>query len=116
MQGVHPDGQKIAVKKIYDMPGVDEEQFQNEFKNLARLQHRNIVRLVGYCHHIQEVPAMYEGKLVLAEKIHRALCLEYMSNGSLEKYISGKDVVLLVLLTILRFLFFRDHSMLRYHP
>ncbi|VAI37407.1 unnamed protein product [Triticum turgidum subsp. durum] len=87
--GVHPDGQKIAVKKIYDMPGVDEEQFQNEFKNLARLQHRNIVRLVGYCHHIQEVPAMYEGKLVLAEKIHRALCLEYMSNGSLEKYISG---------------------------
>ncbi|XP_045085156.1 uncharacterized protein [Aegilops tauschii subsp. strangulata] len=88
--GVHPDGQKIAVKKIYDMPGVDEEQFQNEFKNLARLQHRNIVRLVGYCHHIQEVPAMYEGKLVLAEKIHRALCLEYMSNGSLEKYISDE--------------------------
>ncbi|KAM3260685.1 hypothetical protein ACQJBY_051755 [Aegilops geniculata] len=88
--GVHPDGQKIAVKKIYDMPGVDEEQFQNEFKNLARLQHRNIVRLVGYCHHIQEVPAMYEGKLVLAEKIHRALCLDYMSNGSLEKYISDE--------------------------
>ncbi|XP_037443636.1 DELLA protein GAI-like isoform X2 [Triticum dicoccoides] len=88
--GVHPDGQTIAVKKIYDMPGVDEEQFQNEFKNLARLQHRNIVRLVGYCHHIEEVPAMYEGKLVLAEKIHRALCLEYMSNGSLEKYISDE--------------------------
>ncbi|KAM3278496.1 hypothetical protein ACQJBY_046016 [Aegilops geniculata] len=88
--GVHPDGQKIAVKKVYDMPGVNEEQFQNEFKNLARLQHRNIVRLVDYCHHIQEVPAMYEGKLVLAEKIHRALCLEYMSNGSLEKYISDE--------------------------
>ncbi|XP_037443646.1 cysteine-rich receptor-like protein kinase 29 [Triticum dicoccoides] len=88
--GVHQDGQKIAVKRIYDMPGVDDKQFQNELKNLTRLRHRNIVRLVGYCHHIQEVPAIYEGKLVLAEKIHRALCLEYMSNGSLENYISDE--------------------------
>uniref|UniRef100_A0A453LXA8 Protein kinase domain-containing protein n=1 Tax=Aegilops tauschii subsp. strangulata TaxID=200361 RepID=A0A453LXA8_AEGTS len=82
-----------AVKRIYQMAGVDDGQFQNEFTNLARLKHRNIVRLVGYCNHIQEVPAMYEGKFVLAEKIHRALCLEYMSNGSLQKYISGMNVI-----------------------
>ncbi|XP_073354355.1 cysteine-rich receptor-like protein kinase 44 isoform X3 [Aegilops tauschii subsp. strangulata] len=88
--GVDQDGQKIAVKRIYQMAGVDDGQFQNEFTNLARLKHRNIVRLVGYCNHIQEVPAMYEGKFVLAEKIHRALCLEYMSNGSLQKYISDE--------------------------
>uniref|UniRef100_M8B7M6 Putative cysteine-rich receptor-like protein kinase 39 n=1 Tax=Aegilops tauschii TaxID=37682 RepID=M8B7M6_AEGTA len=93
LDGVDQDGQKIAVKRIYQMAGVDDGQFQNEFTNLARLKHRNIVRLVGYCNHIQEVPAMYEGKFVLAEKIHRALCLEYMSNGSLQKYISGYGII-----------------------
>ncbi|KAF7012143.1 hypothetical protein CFC21_026365 [Triticum aestivum] len=88
--GMHPNGENIAVKMLYDMPGLDDEQFQNEFKNLTRLRHQNIVRLVGYCHDIQEVQVQHEGKLVLAEKTHRALCLEYMSNGSLEKYISDE--------------------------
>uniref|UniRef100_A0ACD6AB74 Uncharacterized protein n=1 Tax=Avena sativa TaxID=4498 RepID=A0ACD6AB74_AVESA len=88
--GVHQDGKKIAVKKLYDMPGLDDKQFMNEFKNLSRLRHQNIVRLVGYCRDIQEVHVMYEGKLVLAEKAHRTLCLEYMSNGSLDKYLSDE--------------------------
>jgi serine/threonine protein kinase len=88
---VCPDGEKVAVKKLYDMPGLDDKQFLNEFNNLRRVQHINIVRLVGYCHDIQEVHVMYQGKLVLAEKTHRALCLEYISNGSLDKYLSGND-------------------------
>ncbi|XP_044952504.1 putative receptor-like protein kinase At4g00960 [Hordeum vulgare subsp. vulgare] len=92
-KGVHQDGVKIAVKMLYDMPGLDDELFQNEFKNLTRLRHQNIVRLVGYCHDIQVVQVMHEGKLVLAEKTHRALCLEYMSNGSLDKYLSGNDLL-----------------------
>ncbi|KAM3297614.1 hypothetical protein ACQJBY_039500 [Aegilops geniculata] len=88
--GVHQHGKRIAVKILYDMPGIDDEQFQNEFNNLTRLRHQNIVRLVGYCHNIQEVQVEYKGKLVLAEKTHRALCLEYMSNGSLDKYLSDE--------------------------
>lgn len=91
-KGVHQDGVKIVVKMLYDMPGLDDELFQNEFKNLTRLRHQNIVRLVGYCHDIQVVQVMHEGKLVLAEKTHRALCLEYMSNGSLDKYLSGFEI------------------------
>uniref|UniRef100_A0A453T3H7 non-specific serine/threonine protein kinase n=2 Tax=Aegilops tauschii subsp. strangulata TaxID=200361 RepID=A0A453T3H7_AEGTS len=88
--GVHQHGKRIAVKILYDMPGIDDEQFQNEFNNLTRLRHQNIVRLVGYCHNIQEIQVEYKGKLVLAEKTHRALCLEYMSNGSLDKYLSDE--------------------------
>uniref|UniRef100_A0ACD5ZDR4 Uncharacterized protein n=1 Tax=Avena sativa TaxID=4498 RepID=A0ACD5ZDR4_AVESA len=88
--GEHQDGRKIAVKKLYDMPGLDDKQFLNEYKNLTRLRHKNIVRLVGYCRDIQEVHVMYEGKLFLAERAHRALCLEYMSNGRLEKYLSDE--------------------------
>ncbi|KAM0867273.1 hypothetical protein ACQ4PT_042097 [Festuca glaucescens] len=88
--GVHQDGKKIAVKILYDMPGLDDKQFQNEFKTLTVLRHKNIVRLVGYCYDIQEVQVKHEGKLVLAEKTHRALCLEYMSNGSLDEYLSDE--------------------------
>uniref|UniRef100_A0ACD5UJQ5 Uncharacterized protein n=1 Tax=Avena sativa TaxID=4498 RepID=A0ACD5UJQ5_AVESA len=88
--GVYPDGEKIAVKKLYDMPGLDDKQFLNEFKTLTRLRNQNIVRLVGYCRDIQDVHVMYEGKLVIAERTHRVLCLEYMSNGSLDKYLSDE--------------------------
>ena len=43
---------------------------------LGRLHHRNLVNLVGYS----------------AEKGHRILVYEFMSNGSLEKLIYGKYV------------------------
>uniref|UniRef100_A0ACD5UIM7 Uncharacterized protein n=1 Tax=Avena sativa TaxID=4498 RepID=A0ACD5UIM7_AVESA len=89
-EGVQRDGEKIAVKKLYDMLGLDDKHFQNEFKNLTSLRHRNIVRLVGYCHHTEEVKLEHEGKLIVAEKIHRAICLEYMPNGSLDKYLSDE--------------------------
>jgi hypothetical protein len=86
---VHKDGEKIAVKMLYDMPGTDEEKFINEFRNLASLQHRNIVRLVGYCHETQKTYVEYDGRFIFAERIRRALCLEYMHHGSLEKHLSG---------------------------
>ena len=34
----------------------------------------------------------YNGKLVLADKIYRLLCFEYMQNGNLGKYLSGMTV------------------------
>jgi len=89
-EGVHQDGKKIAVKVLHNRPGLDEEEFQNEFKNLTRLRHQNIVRLVGYCHDVKQVQVEYKGQLVIAEETHRALCLEYISNGSLDKYLSDE--------------------------
>lgn len=88
-QGVYKNGEKIAVKMLYDMPGLEEKQFLNEFSNLARLQHPNIVEIVGYCHEIQNKYVEYNGRLVFAERIHRALCFEYMHHGSLDKHLSG---------------------------
>jgi interleukin-1 receptor-associated kinase 1/coatomer subunit beta' len=83
------DGVKIAVKVLHDMPGFEEEQFLKEFNNLAKLQHPNIVRLVGYCYEIQKQYVEHKGRLVLAERFYRALCFEYMHHGSLDKYLSG---------------------------
>jgi serine/threonine protein kinase len=76
------------VKKLYnDKPGFDDEQFKNEFDNLMRLKHPNIVRLVGYCFEIKHEYMKCKG--VFGEEIHRALCFEYLSGGSLDNHIYG---------------------------
>nr|CDM79993.1 unnamed protein product [Triticum aestivum] len=61
---------------------------QKEYRNLANLQHENIVRLIGYCHETFGEFIDYKGEKILAQTIKRALCFEYMQNGSLDSYIS----------------------------
>ncbi|KAL6639789.1 hypothetical protein ACP70R_022611 [Stipagrostis hirtigluma subsp. patula] len=68
--GVKKDGEKIAVKKIHGKLGLEEEQFRNEFRNLARLQHQNIVRLVGYCYEIRKKYIEHNGRLLFADDIY----------------------------------------------
>jgi len=71
------------------MPEIDDVKFQHEFENLMRLEHHNIVRLVAYCYETQHQPMQYMGRTFFAERTYRALCFEYMQNGSLEKHLSG---------------------------
>ncbi|XP_073361090.1 cysteine-rich receptor-like protein kinase 44 [Aegilops tauschii subsp. strangulata] len=66
---------EIAVKLLYNnMPEIDHVQFQREFENLMRLEHHNI----------------YMGRTIFTERTYRALCFEYMQNGSLEKHLSDE--------------------------
>ena len=85
------NGKEIAVKKLmYKPPDHDsEKQFHNECTNLMRVQHQNIVRLVGYCNETRREFVLFEGEKVLSEVTHRALCFEYMQNGSLDNCLSG---------------------------
>ncbi|XP_074371076.1 LEAF RUST 10 DISEASE-RESISTANCE LOCUS RECEPTOR-LIKE PROTEIN KINASE-like 2.4 [Apium graveolens] len=64
------DGRVVAVKVLYATKGNGEE-FINEVASIGRTSHVNVVTLLGFC---------YEGK-------RRALLYEFMSNGSLEKFI-----------------------------
>lgn len=87
-KGVHKDGQEIAVKLLKDsISGIDNKEFLQEFRNLTRLKHQNIVKLVGFCDEAEDVPMNYEGKTIVAQRMHRALCFEYMRKGSLEKHL-----------------------------
>ena len=88
-QGVLDNGEEIAVKKLHQMLWIEDEQFKNEVNNLMRVQHKNIVRLVGYCHHTSQIFVEYEGKHVSASVLERAICFEYMQGGSLDDQLSG---------------------------
>ena len=88
-KGVQDNGECIAVKKLHLMRGRHDEEFKIEFNNLMRVQHQNTVRLVGYCHHIEQVPAEHNGEHVSARVEERALCSEYLQGGSLDTHLSS---------------------------
>ncbi|CAO2149659.1 unnamed protein product [Urochloa humidicola] len=83
------DGEKIAVKKLrYHFIQVDDVQFNNELHILTKIQHPNIVQFVGYCYATRHESVEINGNFVLAEIHERALCFEYLQNGSLKKHLT----------------------------
>lgn len=82
----------IAVKRLKPILGEQDKQFKNEVNHLARLNHDNIVKLIGYCEETKVRPVYdeYQQKHVLAEVQEKLLCYEYLPNGSLDNIIFSK--------------------------
>ncbi|CAN7108907.1 unnamed protein product [Brassica rapa subsp. narinosa] len=73
------NGDQVAVKVLSEESAQGYKEFRAEVELLMRVHHTNLTSLIGYCN----------------EDNHMSLIYEYMANGNLGDYLSGKSSLIL---------------------
>ncbi|TKY68981.1 putative receptor protein kinase ZmPK1 [Spatholobus suberectus] len=77
-KGVLSDNRVVAIKRLHEVVNQGENEFLAEVRTIERLNHMNLIGMLGYC----------------AKGKHRLLVYEYMENGSLAQNLSSSSNVL----------------------
>ncbi|KAG4913016.1 hypothetical protein GYH30_053043 [Glycine max] len=70
-----PSGELVAVKKLVNFGNQSSKSLKAEVKTLAKIRHKNVVKILGFCHSDESVFLIYE----------------YLHGGSLEDLISSPN-------------------------
>ncbi|XP_015969475.1 probably inactive leucine-rich repeat receptor-like protein kinase At5g06940 [Arachis duranensis] len=70
-----PSGELVAVKKLVNFRNQSSKSLKSEVKTLAKIRHKNIVKILGFCHSDESVFLIYE----------------FLNEGSLRDLISRPD-------------------------